>query len=112
GKPDPNRPYWLGQDKLVAEADVNAVLQLVDPKAQIVRVAGLSEISANGALAGTPTINKPQVIQSKLLRPMLLSLEGMLIGDRRIGNRRIVVLSDPDILSNFALTRGDNSVLA
>jgi hypothetical protein len=112
GKPDPNRPYWLGQDKLVAEADVNAVLQLVDPAAKISRVAALSEISANGALAGTPTINKPQVMQSKLLRPMLLSSEGMLIGDRRIGNRRVVVLADPDILSNFALTRGDNSVLA
>jgi hypothetical protein len=112
GKPDRDRPYWLAQDKLVAEGDANAVLQLVDPAAKIARVATLSEIAANGALTGTPSINKPQVMQSKLLRPMLLSPEGMLIGDRRIGNRRIVVLSDPDILSNFALTRGDNSVLA
>ena len=30
GKADPDRPYWLAQDKLVAESDVNAVLQVSD----------------------------------------------------------------------------------
>jgi hypothetical protein len=112
GKPDRDRPYWLAEDKLVAEADVNAILHLVDHDASIVRVSAMSSLLEDDTLAGSPSINKPQLMNSKLLRPMLAAPEGMLVGERRIGNRRIVVLSDPDIISNHALTRGDNSVLA
>jgi hypothetical protein len=112
GKPDPNRPYWLLQDKLVAEADVNAVLHLVDNNASIVRAAAISEVAGDDTLSGSPSLNKPQLMRSKLLRPMLTAPEGMLIGERRLGSRRIVVLSDPDIISNHALAHGDNSVLA
>jgi hypothetical protein len=112
GKADRDRPYWLAQDKLIAEADVQTVLHLVDANASIARVSAMSGLAGDGSLAGSPSINKPQLMHSKLLRPMLAAPEGMLIGERRIGNRRIVVLSDPDIISNHALTRGDNSVLA
>jgi hypothetical protein len=112
GKADRDRPYWLSEDKLLAEGDVQAVLRLVDANASIARVSAMSGLASDDSLTGSPSINKPQLMHSKLLRPMLAAPEGVLIGERRIGNRRIVVLSDPDIISNHALTRGDNSVLA
>jgi hypothetical protein len=112
GKADPDRPYWLSADKLVSEKDVDAVLHLVDPGASIARVSTISSLTGDEALDGSPTITKPQLMHSKLLKPLLAAPEGTLIGERRIGNRRIVVLSDPDIISNFALSRGDNSVVA
>jgi hypothetical protein len=112
GKADRDRPYWLVQDKLVAEHDVNAVLRLVDQDASIARVSTMTSLAGDPALAGSPSISKPQLMLSKLLRPVLSAPEGMLIGERRIGNRRVVVLSDPDIISNHGLARGDNSVIA
>jgi hypothetical protein len=112
GKPDRDRPYWLSQDKLVSEKDVEAVLHRVDGDAQVVRPSAISRVNYNPSLTGTPSIGKPQLMQSKLLRPLLAAPEGMLIGERRIGNRRLVVLSDPDIISNHGLAHGDNSVFA
>lgn len=38
GDADPKRPYWLGRDRLLAEADVARVLHLVDPGGAVVRV--------------------------------------------------------------------------
>jgi hypothetical protein len=103
GKPDPDKPYWLAADKLVAEDSVTRVLRLVDPEATVVR---------NAAPPPGVTINKVQLVHSAKLRPLLAASGGILIGERRIGNRRIVVLSDPDLIANHALSRGDNSVVA
>jgi hypothetical protein len=112
GKPDRDRPYWLANDKLLAPADVESVLRLVDHNASIVRVAAISDLEGSTALAGTPSIGKPQLIRSKVLRPLLSAPEGILIGELRKGNRRVVVLSDPDIISNHGLARGENAALA
>jgi hypothetical protein len=112
GKPDRDRPYWLASDKLVDENDVNAVLHLVDRDASVVRAAAISSISAEDAIEGAPSIGKPQLMRSKLLKPIVNTPEGILVGVRQIGNRRVFVLSDPDVISNHGLTRGDNPVFA
>ncbi|HJZ94911.1 MAG TPA: DUF4350 domain-containing protein [Candidatus Solibacter sp.] len=110
GKPDNDRPYWLANDSLVAPEDANAVLHLVDPRAEIARVSSMSAVA--GEIGGGPSIHKPQLMRHTDMRPMLATPEGILMAERRIGARRIVVLSDPDIISNHALATGDNSVIA
>ncbi len=65
-----------------------------------------------GSLGITPTINAPQLIESTQLTPIVATQVGLLIGELVRGGQRIWILSDPDILSNFGLGRGDNSVLA
>src|SRR5215471_10302376 len=103
GKPDPDKPYWLAADKLVAEDAVKRVLRLADPEASVVRDA---------AAPSGVAINRVQLIRSQKLRPILAGPDGTLIGELRIGNRRIVILSDPDLIANHALARGNNSVVA
>jgi len=94
GKSDRGRPYWLAEDKLLSVEAVNEVLHLIDPTASIVR---------DGS---------SQAIRSRALRPTHTSSAGTLVGERRTQNRRIVVLADPDLISNFKLSRDNNSVTA
>jgi len=112
GTPDPQRPYWLATDKLVDQAAVARVLQLVDKNATVVRAAPLSQISGDPSLAGSPTIQQPQLIRSNLLHPLMAAPGGMLIAERRTHSGRIVVLSDPDLIANHSLAHGDNATLA
>jgi hypothetical protein len=94
GKPDHDRPYWLGEDILVSEEAVNRVLRLADKSGSIVRTGA------------------SQTIRSSVLKPILSTGGGILAGERRSSTGRVVVLADPDIISNYALTRGGNSVTA
>jgi len=112
GTPDPNRPYWLADNKLLAEEEVARVLRLVDEKATLSRDASPAKLSGGTAFAGIPELEQPQLVHSAVLHPLLASSGGMLIGERRTSTGRIVVLSDPDLIANYALARGDNSVLA
>jgi hypothetical protein len=78
----------------------------------LIREASLTGLTGDSALLGSPAIEKPQLIRSRVLRPLLASPDGILIGERRTRTGRIVVLSDPDLIANFNLIRGDNAVLA
>jgi len=112
GEPDPDRPYWMAKDKLVAPENAAAVLHMVDKDATLVRAPSLTSVSGVPAIAGSPAIQKPQLVRSKVLRPLVASADGILIGERRTSTGRVFVLSDPDLIANYALARGDNSVVA
>ena len=112
GKPDPHRPYWLGKDELLPGDEIQSVLHLADKDATLVRDASLEGLTGIPALAGLPSIEKPQLIRSKALRPLLATSAGILIGERPTRTGRVVGLSAPDLIANYALARGDNSVLA
>jgi hypothetical protein len=102
GKTDPHRPNWIGEDQLVPEDAARRVLQLADPAATMVRSSS----------ANSWTIHSLQLIRSNRLRPLLAAADGTLIAERRAHGRRLVVLSDPDLVANYSLARGDNSVVA
>jgi hypothetical protein len=103
GKPDPDKPYWLASDKLLPDDQITVVLHLADPGATLVR---------GGALPEGPSIHKPQLIRSQKLRPLLAAPDGMLIGESRTAGRRLVVVSDPDLIANHGLARGENAAIA
>jgi hypothetical protein len=102
GKTDPHRPNWIGEDQLVPEDAARKVLQLADPVATLVRSSS----------ANSWAIHSLQLIHSNRLRPLLAAGDGILIGEWREHGRRLVVLSDPDLIANYSLARGDNSVIA
>jgi len=112
GTPDPHRPYWLAEDKLVSEVSVLAVLHLADPDAVIVRDGSLAGFEGDPTLAGAPAIDHPQLMRSRAMHPLLASAGGLLIGEVRPRTGRIAVLSDPDLIANYNLARGDNAPLA
>jgi hypothetical protein len=112
GEADPKRPNWLGQDRLVSSSDVKRVLQLVDPRASVVRVDEIGSWPPGQFSSGEAVIHPAQLIRSASIQPLLAGPEGVLVGEYRRGARRIIVLADPDPISNFGLARGGNAALA
>ena len=59
-----------------------------------------------------PDVNVPQLARTRLMAPLLESADGVLIGDLRERERRIVVVTDPDLFENHGIVRGDNARIA
>jgi len=50
-----------------------------------------------------------QLIQSGEITPLVGTSDGMLLGEIELSDRKIWVLSDPDVLSNHGIVNGDNA---
>lgn len=111
GLKDDARPYWLGVAGMIPSRFVKSILRKAVPDAHLLRVAGPVKWDS-GALGVAPDIAYPQLIESSRLHPTIRSDQGILAGWVQYGEQRIWVLSDPDILSNHGLGKGDNAVLA
>jgi hypothetical protein len=109
GKADPKRPNWIGEDRLIAPSDVQRVLRLVDERATLVRDASADSWNVSSYSGALPAIHHAQLMRSSRLRPLLAGPQGMLIGELRARGRRLVVLSDPDLIANHGIARGDNA---
>lgn len=112
GTADRKRPNWLGRTRLVAPETTLEVLHLVDDKATITRGGSLDHWSLDPFAPGHLSISGAQLIHSTNLVALIAGPEGILVGYRYFGKRRVTVLADPDLFANFALTRGDNAVAA
>ncbi|MGE0422816.1 MAG: hypothetical protein AB7O88_11155 [Reyranellaceae bacterium] len=62
-------------------------------------------------IRGLPELGHPQLVNSRLLCPLLSAAEGMLIG-RLCARPDVIVLADPDLLANHGLWRGENATVA
>jgi hypothetical protein len=111
GRSDEAKPRWLEIAVPLPRDDVQAILQLAIPDGRV-RRAKMPMSWKLGSLGVTPTLTAPQLIETSRLKPIVATDQGILIGELVRGEQRIWILSDPDILSNHGLGRGDNSVLA
>jgi hypothetical protein len=111
GRVDRSKPYWISDEQFVALDDANHALATM-ADGTVARPDSLSGLKGVAEIQGSPTLERPQVIQSSHLHPLLAAPEGILIGERQAGGRRLVVLSDPDLIANHGLARGENSVMA
>jgi hypothetical protein len=112
GAPSEDHPGWLGTLGERQVGDALWTLKLVAPKAEVTRERNKVFWTTN-ALGIAPTIDQPiQLIRGQPLRPIVAAPEGMLIGEIVRGNRRIWVLSDPDIISNQGFGQGNNAALS
>jgi hypothetical protein len=113
-------PKWDGAPKseprghvasvdLVERERASEVLELVAP-GTVVRPR------RHGAWHGpsglVPEIEEPQLVVSGSLRPIVWNDDGVLLGETWVSGTRVLLLSDPDLLSNHGLHRGDNAALA
>ena len=112
GKPDEDRPGMLRRDRLVPLDDPQRVLEVVDERVVVERYAPVQSWNVRAPLTAGPTMSAPQLVHGGALQPLLSSPDGILVGEIDRGNRRVVVVSDPDILENHGLTRGDNALIA
>lgn len=110
GHTDPSRPRWVAGAELVEEEAVQGVLRLVDDKATLVRTGQPKSWTRNDFTV-LPTSSTPQFIRSDALTPIMATADGILIGEMQLGDSRIVVLADPELVTNRGLARGDNAFL-
>lgn len=112
GEPDPDAPRHLRSVAFVPADGVQRVLAAAGAKVPFVR------LSSDGALrcgdGPAPVLTAPQLlVPDAALRALVACDGGVLLGElRRAGGGRLLVLSDPDVLSNHGLGRGSNALVA
>ena len=109
GRPDPKRRKWVGQSSLAGAEQVEKVLRLVDSDARLERPNGLADVLSR-APGPRPDIDQPQVIGSDRLNPQIGYPDRMLLASISNGRNLVWVLSDPDIIANHGIGRGDNAL--
>lgn len=111
GQADEMKPAWISQALPMPRSTTLATLALVDKSNGQVLLKpwpakwAVNEIGYNPSGSGSA-----QLMTSKGMRPVVGTEEGMLVGEISDGDRRVWVLSDPDIMSNHGLKNGDNAI--
>lgn len=110
GVPDRLRPRWIAGAELLPEDVAARVLDAAGVEGTVVRPARPA-VGWRGELP-VPQLDAPQLVRTDDLDPLLWTDEGILVGEREVDGRRLVVLSDPDVLANFGLARAGDAALA
>lgn len=112
GTPSEDRPGWLRQVSERSPGEAQRVLGLVAPRAAVSRESDGVQWTTN-VLGLVPSLVSPvQLMRGDRLRPIIGGERGMLLGEMADGGRRVLVLSDPDVISNHGLAREGNAALA
>jgi len=108
GQPDSRNPAWIGQADPLPLFFPQSDLSISIARGEVVRRDGPVTWRYN-ELGPEPHLTKPvQLVQSAGLRPIVGGNDGMLVGElRSSANRRLWVLSDPDVLENHGLGDGN-----
>jgi hypothetical protein len=108
GEGDPSRPGWLAKARLLSTRDVAAGLTALHLKGAVVRREGTLRVESRIG-GGSAELETAQLVTSEDLTPLVSGPDGMLVGEREEDGQQLVVLADPDLLSNAGLGRGDNA---
>jgi hypothetical protein len=112
GLPSDNHPGWVRQVQQRSPFDASSVVGLVASRMEAVREEGPVLWTTN-ELDLRPDVMKPtQLMRGTGLRPVIAGDKGMLVGELVERNRRVLVLSDPDVIANHGLAREGNAALA
>jgi hypothetical protein len=115
GAADPGHRAWIARADLYDLADVNAVLAACGLPGRAVRPGAPARWTIADGLdlgAAEPTLAGPQLIEGSGLDPVVSAGDAILVGHVARGDRELWVLTDPDLVANHGLGRGDNAVLA
>ena len=107
GEGDMTRPGWLASARLLPTRAVAAGLTALHLKGAVVRREGTSRVESRIG-GGSAELETAQLVTSEDLTPLVSGPEGILVGERDEEGQTLVVVADPDLLSNAGLTRGDN----
>jgi Domain of unknown function (DUF4350) len=110
GEGDTGHPGWLARAQLLSARSVAAGLTALHLHGSIERPAAVGGLESRMG-GGTAALEHPQLVSSKDLVPLVSGPEGILVGEHEEDEQRLVVVSDPDLLSNAGLARGDNARL-
>ncbi len=117
GEPSEQTTGWLREARERFIGDAQWALNIVAPRAEVVRAGAGTSGSMNSwstnDLGLAPSLEPPiQLMRGGGLRAIIATDGGMLLGEIRDRDRRNWVLSDPDLISNHGLAREGNAALA
>ncbi len=109
GEPDPKRPAWLESIEPRPLDDARRTLALVSGEGDVYRTDRPKAWKHNdiGLSPALPEVT--QLLRSRILRPVVGDADGMLVGELDLEGNRVWIISDPDVLSNQGIGRGDNA---
>lgn len=111
GRQNPSKPTWIGDATHINSEAASWALHLVAPKADLTDVKSANFTANSFNLA--PNIAAPiRLMHGDRLQPIIGTADRMLLGLLRDRDRKIWVLSDPDIMSNHGLAQSGNPALA
>lgn len=109
GVEDGKHPGWIAEAKPLPVESAMAALRFADGSGTVVRTLWPSAWTVNEPGVAPTGSEVVQLVRSPKMRPVVGSETGMLVGELREGGRRVWVLSDPDVLSNHGIVKGDNA---
>jgi hypothetical protein len=112
GLPSERRPGWVRLVVHRGTFEAKRALSLVVPGMDVVEEEGTVQWTTN-ELGLAPNVRTPtQLISGTGLRPIIGSARGMLVGELVERNRTVLVVAEPDVISNHGLAREGNAALA
>jgi hypothetical protein len=113
GSADPARRGYLASAELLPAATPAEVLAAAGIEGEVTRVAAsIGDPTWSGVLHGVPDLRSAQLVVTKDLQPVLSSSGRLLVGEKSTSGGKLLVLTDPDLLANHGLRRGDDASLA
>jgi hypothetical protein len=117
GQPSEQTAGWLRRAGERFIGDAQWTLNLVAPRAEVVRgeaaATGSGGAWSTNEFALAPDLAPPmQLMRGGGLRPIIANDRGMLLAEIGDRNRKVWILSDPDLISNHGLARAHNAALA
>jgi hypothetical protein len=111
GLPNEKHTGWIRQVENVSTVTAQSTLRIVASSGEVLRLNG-TETWTKNALGITPNIVTPvQLMRGDQMTPIIGTADAMLIGEITDRNRKIWILSDPDIISNHGLALAGNAEL-
>ena len=115
GRPDGLNRRWVGFTSRVGTGRIEQILGSFsgekfsdDPNAGIVTGGKDKTWKLNGPFP-VPDIDEPQTINWSRLIPLVYNNEGILLGKVKGHDGNFYILSDPDVLQNHGLGKGENA---
>ncbi len=101
---------WIDDAHLLPVNEILPVIEALPAgsDAAITRGGAPGAWTIAGALT-PPQLREPQLISSATMDPMVARGDQMLVAQAELEDTTLVVLSDPDVLSNFGLRRPENA---
>ena len=118
GEPDPMKRAWIEDSGLVDTAEATRVLSAAGIPGEVVRPPKLPALTVDEGvdLPYAPVLDEPQLVrlsEDSDAVPLVYSDDGALVFELELDDgQQVIVLSDPDLIANHGLARGDNAALA
>lgn len=111
-KPGERRKDWIGEAELAPALRVQSALGAAVSGGDIIRTKPPATYRKTIAAADPTVQGELQLIKGSNLTPLISTPDGILLGELRQGNRRTLVLSDPDPIENHGIGKGANAAFA